>query len=875
MDKVIIAASTHWDREWYRTFSEFRIRLCDMMNNLLDLLEKDDDFVCYTFDGQSVVLDDYLEVFPQNRQRVQKLVQQGKLAFGPLYNLPDEFLSGGEALIRNFLAGDQVCKDIGGKMNAGYIPDNFGHISQMPQILNQVGIDSAFFFRGANMHAVRHKEFFWQSPDGSRVLGEYLLLGYWSLKSWGKMGESVCDHFKDVYQTLKGHSALNTILMINGSDHLYQDPDFTSNLKQVQQASSELDICNASIEAYAKLAKEAVTNRNLHTIYEELRDFRYGPDPTSATSCRSYLKKELYACLTELERYSEPLCSMLYQMGEVYPAALIDHSWKQVLKALGHDGITGCSTDLVIQDIRSYITHAHQTASRLSELSLEKLSKKIDTSKLNKGEQFLTLFNPLAERYSGIAEQTVHIENSQDAVDLLLYDDNRNPVEYELLDCWEDVITREFLYESKERITRKCFRIRFYADQIPSMGIRSYIAVPSKRREKRQAELFVRLQNSSQVLENEHFTITVNSDASINVTEKATGKTHANLNTLVSRGEIGDEYQHVSPLWDKHIFAAVTSIAVEKNSQFASSLIIRAKMVLPVQADSKLLGRGAQTIDCPITIRVTLYQNSKRVEFETEFENNASDHILYAVFPTSFTEQDYSYVSFDRVHRSNEIYSFDPDLKSTQSVLKPMQHYAGIGDDARSLNVLGKGLYEYHTKPSGKGTDLYITLLRSTSYLFYGLPVSWQDGQHSTTPIVKTHDSKELGACSFAYALYFDCKTLHRESERYRLPLRGLDVPKQKSQPTISKTYSFLSLESDQVYISAVKKHRNGSGIVVRLYNMQDTVQNVTLHTGFTISECSLCNLLEQPQEPLEHTENAMTLSVQPKKIISLIVNWS
>ena len=95
MDKILIAASTHWDRDWYRTFQEFQIRLCGLMNRLITLLEQDEEFLCYTFDGQSAVLEDYLEIYPENRGRIEKLAAEGRLVFGPLYNLPDEFLSGG------------------------------------------------------------------------------------------------------------------------------------------------------------------------------------------------------------------------------------------------------------------------------------------------------------------------------------------------------------------------------------------------------------------------------------------------------------------------------------------------------------------------------------------------------------------------------------------------------------------------------------------------------------------------------------------------------------------------------------------------------------------------------------------------------------
>ena len=128
-----------------------------------------------------------------------------------------------------------------------HLPDNFGHISQLPQILNGVGIGTAFFFRGMDRTEYKEKEFYWESPDGSRVLCEYMILGYWSLKSWGKMGKSTAEHFYDAYRLLKESSCLNTFLLINGSDHLYQDPDFTAMVREVKEAYPELDIKNGSI----------------------------------------------------------------------------------------------------------------------------------------------------------------------------------------------------------------------------------------------------------------------------------------------------------------------------------------------------------------------------------------------------------------------------------------------------------------------------------------------------------------------------------------------------------------------------------------------------------------------------------------------------
>jgi len=58
--KAFIVPHTHWDREWYQTFQQFRIRLIDLINNLVDILEKDKAFSDFTLDGQTIVLEDYL-----------------------------------------------------------------------------------------------------------------------------------------------------------------------------------------------------------------------------------------------------------------------------------------------------------------------------------------------------------------------------------------------------------------------------------------------------------------------------------------------------------------------------------------------------------------------------------------------------------------------------------------------------------------------------------------------------------------------------------------------------------------------------------------------------------------------------------------------
>ena len=171
----IVVSHTHWDREWYETFQQFRLRLVRLMDKLLHILDTDPAYRYFMLDGQTIVLDDYLQIRPEREADLRRHVQDGRLLIGPWHVLPDEFLVSGEAIVRNLLLGERTARRFGAKMTVGYTPDPFGHISQLPQILRGFGMDSTAMRRGLDDQPT---ELLWQSPDGSTVLLCYLRDGY-------------------------------------------------------------------------------------------------------------------------------------------------------------------------------------------------------------------------------------------------------------------------------------------------------------------------------------------------------------------------------------------------------------------------------------------------------------------------------------------------------------------------------------------------------------------------------------------------------------------------------------------------------------------------------------------------------------------------
>ena len=155
MQTLHVISHTHWDREWYLTFQQFRLKLVHLIDKLLEILDEDPDFKYFMLDGQTIVLDDYLQIRPDMEEVLRQHIQKGRILIGPWHILPDMFLVSPEARIRNLLQGARTARKFGPKMPIGYIPDPFGHPGQVPQILKRFGIEAAALWRGVGGYARR------------------------------------------------------------------------------------------------------------------------------------------------------------------------------------------------------------------------------------------------------------------------------------------------------------------------------------------------------------------------------------------------------------------------------------------------------------------------------------------------------------------------------------------------------------------------------------------------------------------------------------------------------------------------------------------------------------------------------------------------
>ena len=231
--KLYFTSSTHWDREWYQNFQGFRYRLVQVVDRAIEYLENAPEFEVFTFDGQTIVLEDYLEIRPENRERLEKLISAGRIKIGPWLCMPDEFIPSGESLITNLQIGDRLSRKYGGEQwKYGYICDIFGHTAQMAQIFNGFGIRYALLGRGTRKEELK-SHFLWKAPDGSECItyrlegrGAYGVVASQILPKWHAASEEEKDKMiKDEVDYQFSCTNLPIALITDGIDHADLHPE--------------------------------------------------------------------------------------------------------------------------------------------------------------------------------------------------------------------------------------------------------------------------------------------------------------------------------------------------------------------------------------------------------------------------------------------------------------------------------------------------------------------------------------------------------------------------------------------------------------------------------------------------------------------------
>ncbi|MDO3705104.1 glycoside hydrolase family 38 C-terminal domain-containing protein [Micromonospora sp. C28SCA-DRY-2] len=360
--EIIVVPHTHWDREWYEPFQRFRLRLVALLDDVFDRMERDPR-QRFTLDGQLAAVDDYLEVRPERREQVIALVRAGRLAVGPWQILLDEFLCSGENIVRNLERGLARSADLGGAMPVGYLPDMFGHIAQMPQILAGAGLAHACVFRGVPEGMHRHA-FAWQAPDGTTVRTEYLPGGYGNAAALMEDPAQITRRAADLAGKLadwRFDGEDTPVLAMYGTDHAAPAPDAPDLLAAADLADVRLRL--GTLAEY--FATQPATVDGLPVVRGELRSHARANILPGVISVRGHLKRAMNRAERRVERYAEPLAALTHD-GSVQ--RFLDMAWTRLIDASCHDSVTGCGCDETAEQVAARLAEADQLGRAVCDL---------------------------------------------------------------------------------------------------------------------------------------------------------------------------------------------------------------------------------------------------------------------------------------------------------------------------------------------------------------------------------------------------------------------------------------------------------------------------------------------------------------------------
>lgn len=331
MKKQVIAyLHTHWDREWYREFEVFRLRLLRVFDNVLEMLENN-KIPSFYFDGQVSALLDYLEIRPEKEELVRKSIAEKKLYIGPCYTLVDEFLTDKTVFEKNLEIGLKISKDFGCTDFIGYLADTFGHSQNIPKIFKDFGIDKCVVWRGCGDIP---SEFSFNGINTVNLIRGYFM----DIFSAPMTIEQKAEWLKGNLDKIAEKSG-NYLLLPIGADHLGVEPDITEQIEKVNSLLDNYEIKLSNPFEYFELVKD---NFKQFEWNDELRD-----------NSKTFILQGSYSARLKLKQYNIKCTYLLEQAdklqkkyGEEYNP-IIEYAYKLLLKNQAHDGICGCSTDLV------------------------------------------------------------------------------------------------------------------------------------------------------------------------------------------------------------------------------------------------------------------------------------------------------------------------------------------------------------------------------------------------------------------------------------------------------------------------------------------------------------------------------------------------
>ncbi len=879
--EVHLLAHTHWDREWYRPAVQFRQRLVALIDELLDA----PTLTGFLLDGQAVVLDDYLEVRPERASDLSAVLRKGELEAGPWYVLPDEQIPGGEALVRNLLAGRRVLRRLRAHPPPVlYCPDSFGHPASLATIATEFGYPVTIVWRGyGGARWPRGDTVRWRGPDGTTTLLFHLPpAGYEAGAHLPLSDEAARERWASLQHDTVERSSLGVVLLPHGADHhapSLRDPEAVAALDRAIGGDA---LVRSSLRAFATRLVERAAGRRLPIVEGELRDsYGYAWTLQGTLGVRNALKRRNAGVERLLVRDAEPWAALARLREGWDSRALLQASWRSLLLCHPHDTLCGCAIDAVARAMASRLEEAEAGAEGVRDAALDVLVGHDPVAARAAPEAWTPVAvvrNPCARRRSGVTEVELDVVLAEVPVGPGSAGSGPTPAVSRSMSLGDPVLVMQSLsrrrafareesprhYPRNRLVERR--RVLAWVDQVPAYGMRLLPIRPGARRPVKPPEA---ARATRTTIENGKLQVAIDGEDLTLV--GSDGQDMPSFLSFEAEGERGDLYTR-SGIEGTRTDAQFVRARVSMRGPLRAAITATWELELAGRRVTTATGAGRADpwVRIPIRAVFELDAGAPFVRIRISGDNRATDVRIRAcvrtplVAPRVFADAAYTVVERRRV-----------DVPASDTVAErpvptaPLHRYLSLFSGGRGCTIFSDGLTEYETNLAG---DAFITLIRAVGDLSRAdiperpghagwpeeTPAAQAPGQFGALLAVMPHGPRRAGMMS----------QIDHVADDVLLPLTGGTWRTALSPPGIVEG---AQLVGRGLSCCAIKEADDGDWIVLRCLNLfDDAVPGAWRVPG--AREARLSRLDETPTGVLAVRNGVVAFEAPPRGVVTILV---
>ncbi|WP_423808697.1 glycoside hydrolase family 38 C-terminal domain-containing protein [Pontibacillus yanchengensis] len=864
--KVYVVPHSHWDREWYFTIEDSNLLLAENMDYLLDVLETNPNYHSYVFDAQMSVIEEYLHVRPENRERLQTLIQNKRILVGPWYTQTDSLLVNTESIIRNLLYGTRMATSMGHSMNIGYLPDIFGQNAYLPSLFKGFGMEYSILQRGVYSDQLdQDLNFYWASPDGASIKTNLMMLGYGP----GKFLTSEQQFFEEKLQPILDklanmNQSTNNLLLPSGGDQVLVRNHFPDTIEALNEKDHQHEYVLSDYETFMEETWHEGHSFDT-TISGELIGTERSRIHNTIRSQRYDIKQLNTIVENKILHQLEPLATIGMELGLRFPQERLDEMWKELFDVHAHDSIGGCNSDDTNHDVLMRLRKVDRMADGLLNLQKKQMTHAI-ANKLNQDNIFV-LFNTKPTPYTGQIKTTLFTDEPTfqlTTMDGSLLDSTITKQDY-LSGGKKVVVTAE---GDKEVELPGYYRseLLIHVTELNPMGYNTFFV------NQNEGSVDILEETKDGSISNQTLRVDFHSNGTLSLTNKQSGQKINDMIQFENVADAGDSYDF-SPLPEDH---PIYIKDAELITTYKTSGVETMDVVHNTHVPRDLSERSEQVKTKTLTIHTTFELRASEgfVRVHHEIQNEVKDHRVRVLLRTPVTEPQESFADqgFGTVTRS----TINPYLsnwkergfKEAPVSIYPLEQFVGVENKATTFAAITSGLKEYEVLPHQD--HLALTLFRSVGLLGKD-NLAWRPGRASgiNNKVVYTPDAQMQKHMTFDYAICFESKQIEKETlfektqqynnhyvtyqkqslNTFEERLDRFEIPYPISE--LPSSFSLFQIDHPHVFMSVCKKSYEDDKPVVRLFNPSNEMQQASVETDvYHITIHS--NLYEADLEPIQ-----------------------